>query len=434
MSLKTSSLVNLYEKLKREYMKRTPKSRNLYDRARPYLPNGVTYNLRYFQPYPLYITTADGPYIWDVDGNKYIDLWMVHGAAIFGHNYRPVIDAIIEYLNSNSGHLGWSNPWESRWAEAVTRWFQQDMARPTNSGTEANMYAIRLARAFTGKPKIGKFIGGWHGSSDELHIGVHGDGTRPESLGLRPQENVLLLRYNDFETITLIRKHASELACVIMEPVMGAGGAIPSERQFIEALREECTVNNVVLIFDEVITGFRFYGGASRFYGVKPDIVTAGKAVTGQYFPGAGAIVGRADIMRMLESEVFHGGTYTGNPISMIGGYTLIGELERRHEEVYSHLNRLGDKLREGLRSLIEREGFEEELNVTGIGSMLGIHSRSDTLLRTMHMFFLTRGISFLNPTTPHLFLSLSHTEEHVKLITDAFEEFLSVLRKGGIL
>ncbi len=304
------------------FEERTKKSKVIFEKAKKYLPGGVCYGSRYFEPYPLCIVKAKGSKVWDIDGNEYVDYWMDHSAAILGHNYEPVIEAVKEQLN-NGPFFGYLNEEAVKWAEQVCKWFPSaEMVRPTNSGTEGNMYNIRLARAYTGRKKIGKFEGHWHGGYDALHKAVSYPFDKPASLGLTENQirNTILLPFNDLDGVRE-RIKGEDLACMILEPVMGAGGFIPPENDFLKGLRELCDEKDILLIFDEVVTGFRFVGGAQKFYGVKPDLTTLGKTVGGQYFAGAGAICGRADVMEKIDhlkhpnfwERSFHGGTYTGN-------------------------------------------------------------------------------------------------------------------------
>mgnify|MGYP000601387256 CR=1 FL=1 len=429
-----------------DYTEFSKTSRELFEKARKYLPGGVTYSIRYVEPYPFYVVKAKGSRIWDIDGNEYVDYWMAHGAAVLGHNYEPIVEAIKEQLEYGI-HFGWCNEWEIKWAEAVCRWFDMDKVRPTNSGTEANMYAIRLARAYTKRRKIGKFAGGWHGGYDGLHKAVVYPYDKPASLGLTDcvQNDIVILPYNDLDGVMSITKN-KELAAIIVEPVLGAGGAIPAERDFLKGLRELCDEKGIVLIFDEVITGFRFYKGGQHYYRVKPDIITTGKAVGGQYFPGAGAICGIEDIMDLLDhlkrknfwERVFHGGTYTGNALTMRAGYTLIRELEEKKDQIYPYLDSLGDKFMKGLRDIFD----EHELDalVVGVSSMIGVHFtkakklnpveiskyKDFELMRKYHRFMLNHKIVYLSVIAPHLFISTAHTKEDIDEFLRLTEKFVS--------
>jgi len=428
------------------YVDRTPKSRELYERAKKHLPGGVSYGLRAIPPYPFYVVKAKGSRLWDVDGNEYIDFWMGHGAVVTGFGYEPVIQAIREQLELGT-HFGWCNEWEVRWAEAVTEWFGMDMVRPTNSGTEANMYAVRLARAYTRRVKVGKFEGGWHGGYEGLHAGVNYPYDKPASLDLTyaPPKDLVLLPYNDLDDVRKKVK-GENLAALIVEPVMGVAGCIPAEREFLKGLRELADEEGFLLIFDEVITGFRFFRGAQNYFGVRPDLITTGKTVGGQYFPGAGALVGKAEYMELLDhtkhphfwERAFHGGTFVGNPLTMRAGYTLIKDLLSKGEGFYSKLYGVGNKLKSMLEEVIEKHGIQSY--VTGLGSMVGIHFTKEkpinglTSERTKNVkacealfkHMLDNGIVYQSPTKPHLFLSIAHSDEDLIKFINVFEEFLT--------
>ena len=420
-------------------------SAKIYEEARKYLPGGVSYSLRYFDPHPIYIVRAKGSRVWDVDGNEYVDYWMGHGAVVTGFGYEPVLEAVREQLALGT-HFGWCNEWEVKWAEAVTQWFGLDMAKPTNSGTEANMYAIRLARTYTKKKKIGKFIGGWHGGYPELHVAVNYPYDHPSSLDMQyvKADYTVLLPYNDLDGVREAVKN-EDLAAVIVEPVVGVAGCIPAQRDFLKGLRELADEKGFLLIFDEVITGFRFYKGAQNYYGVKPDIVTAGKAVGGQYFAGAGAIVGSSEYLELMNQvarprfweRAFHGGTFVGNPLTMRAGYTLISELLSKGESFYEKLYALGNRLIKGLEDSVGRASAQ--CHITGLGSMIGIHftkeapkdpltSEKTKNLRACELLFkhmVGRNTLYLSPAKPHLFLSIAHTPEEIDKFVNDFEEFL---------
>ena len=418
------------------------RSYQLFLEALKYLPSGVTYGNRYSEPYPIYLERAEGQYVWDVDGNRYVDLWMGHGALIMGHQYRPVVEAAVEQLR-NGAHFGYSHEWEVKWAKQVCSMVPSiKMVRPTNSGTEANMYAVRLARGYTRRTLIGKFEGGWHGGYDGLQIGVTYPVDKPSSLGITENtaRDTVLLPYNNLEE-TERRVKGRNLACIVVEPVMGAGGFIPAQREFLKGLRELCDREGIVLIFDEVITGFRLSpGGAQQLYGVIPDITVLGKAVGGGPFP-AGAFGGREDIMELIDlrkhphpyERVFHGGTYSGNPLTMRAGYTLLTELAKG--EVYRHINRLGDRMRGRLEEMADGH----PLHITGIGSLVCLHFTKEkpydihTANRTKNVemakeyfrHLLSKGFIYVPPHVPHLFISASHTEETIEQICDVTEEFI---------
>ncbi len=425
------------------YWERTRKSRELFEKAKKHIPGGSAYSIRYFEPYPFYVSRAEGSRIWDVDGNEYIDFWMVHFAAVLGHGYKPVIEAAREQLEYGA-HFGWCNEWEGKWAEAVCRWFDMDMAKPANSGTEANMYAVRLARAYTGRRKIGKMEGGWHGGYDGLHKAVNYPYDKPSSLGLTSVENIIPLPFNDLEaTIRIAEKE--DLAGIILEPVLGSAGFIPASGEYLKGIREFCSIRNIVLIFDEVITGFRHPGGMQKYFKVKPDILTLGKTAGGQYFAGAGGICGAAEIMSLLDqierpefwSRSFHGGTYVGNALTMHAGYVTVNELEKRCEEIYSYINSLGEYGRRRVMEVLKNNRFEAY--VTGLLSMIGLHftkenpvngltaerTKNRELSRKLFNHMLQNGIAYQTPETPHFAVSTAHTMDEVERLAKELETFI---------
>jgi len=426
------------------YPDRTQRSRIFFEKAKKVLPGGVSYSIRFFEPYPFYVAKAKGQKIWDIDGNAYTDYWTGHGALLMGHGYPPVIEAVKKQLEEYV-HVGFPHEWEVRLAEQVSRMVESvELMRFTNSGTEAAMYACRLARAYTRRKFIGKFEGGWHGGYDCLHIGVSPPYEVPGSLGILQGslEYTILLPYNDLEGIRR-RVRGSDLAAIIVEPVLGAGGAIPADLSFLKGLREICDELGAVLIFDEVITGFRLSpGGAQKLYHVRPDLTIFGKILGGGELP-AGGFGGRREIMELLDQikyprpheRAFQGGTFAANPITTRAGYTLLKDLEE-HPQIYQKINDLGERTRRGLEEVFTRYGLAAQ--VTGIGSMIGVHftpekprdarmAQRGKNLRMAKRFFthlLNSGIIYLTPETPHLFISASHVEEDVEKLIQAVEDF----------
>jgi glutamate-1-semialdehyde 2,1-aminomutase len=362
--------------MSKNYVSKTPRSKALYERAKNFLPAGVSYAIRYFEPYPFYTAKAKGSRLYDVDGNEYIDFWLGHTALILGHSPPAIVKAVKKQLE-NGTHYGTSHELEIELAEEVAKTVPStEMIRFTNSGTEANMYAVRLARAYTGRNKVAKFEGGWHGGYDALHIGVKYPFDVPESAGLTAGalQDTILLPFNDLEGVKKRLKN-EQVASIIIEPVLGAGGGIPAEKEFMKGLREFCDEKEILLIFDEVITGFRLApGGAQQYFGVTPDITVFGK-ILGGGFP-IGAFCGRRKIMQRLDTRIyerphysFHGGTFTANPIAMVAGLTTLKMLE--DGRLINKLNKLGDKIREQLREIFEANGVD--VQVTGVGSLFNV-------------------------------------------------------------
>ncbi|MGQ9625167.1 MAG: aspartate aminotransferase family protein [Candidatus Bathycorpusculaceae bacterium] len=411
------------------YISKTPQSKSLYERAKKVLPAGVSYGLRYFEPYPFYTARAKGSKLFDVDENEYVDFWLGHTALILGHSPSTVVEAVKRQLEKGT-HYGTAHILEIQLAEKVTKMVPSaEMIRFTNSGTEANMYAARLARTYAGKSKIAKFEGGWHGGYDALHIGVKHPFDIPESAGLTlgALQDTIVLPFNDIEGVKAKLKN-EEVAAIFIEPVLGAGGAIPAEKEFLKELREFCDEQGILLIFDEVITGFRLApGGAQQYYGVKSDLTVFGK-ILGGGFP-VGAFCGRKEIMERLDTTVykrpqysFHGGTFTANPITMTAGLETLKILE--DGQLINQLNNLGDKIREQVREIFETAGVD--VQVTGAGSLFSVHFTKEIVkdacaafradrekLVSYHLMLIENGVFFL-PTHSGA-LCTAHSEADVE-------------------
>ncbi len=354
------------------------KSRQLYRRASRAIPGGVNSPVRYYPPYPMFVASAKGARFRTIDGDEFLDYCMAYGALIDGHASPEVIEAV-QKTAAKGSIFGQPTVAEVELAETISSLMpSMQMVRLVNSGTEATMHALRLARGFTGKKKILKFEGGFHGSHDSVLAkkGMRGSVTaRPSSEGIpvETSKNTLVADYNDKETTAkIIRDHAGELAAVIVEPVAGNMGPIPPTRGFLESLRKLTRENNVVLIFDEVITGFRLsLGGAQEYFHIKPDLTILGKIVGGG-FPLA-AFGGKREIMRNLSplGPVYQAGTYSGNPVSVTAGLTTLRSLKRRSNQVYPKLERLGRALSNGIRDLVQSQNISAQVNQ--VGSMFQI-------------------------------------------------------------
>jgi len=421
-----------------EYVSKTRKSSALYERAKKVLPAGVSYGIRYFEPYPFYTARAKGSKLYDVDGNKYIDFWLGHTALILGHSPPAIVKAVKSQLEDGT-HYGTSHELEIKLAEQVAKMVPSaEMVRFTNSGTEANMYATRLARSYTGKSKIAKFEGGWHGGYDALHVGVKYPFNIPESAGLTAGtlQDTIVLPFNDLEGVKEKLKN-EEVASIIIEPVLGAGGGIPAEKEFLKGLREFCDEKGILLIFDEVITGFRLApGGAQQCYGVASDITVFGK-ILGGGFP-IGALCGCREIMERLDPRVyerphysFHGGTFTANPITMTAGLATLKILE--DGQCISQLNKLGAEIRVQLKEVFEANGID--VQVTGVSSLFGMNFTKEDVksanaffkadrkkLVDYHLRLIANGVFFL-PT--HIgALSTAHSKADVEKLLSETEEY----------
>lgn len=426
------------EQMNRKYTSKTPKSKALYERAKKVLPAGVSYGIRYFEPYPFYTAHAKGSKLYDVDGNEYVDYWLGHTALILGHSPEPIVKAVGKQLE-NGTFYGTAHELEIRLAEQVTRMVPSaEMTRFTNSGTEANMYATRLARAYTGINKIAKLEGGWHGGYDSLHVGVKPPFDAPESAGLTSGavQDTLILPFNDLEGVK--RKLRNEkVASVVIEPVLGAGGGIPAEKGFLEGLRKLCDEKGILLVFDEVITGFRLApGGGQQYYGITPDLTVFGK-ILGGGFP-AGAFCGRAEIMERIDSRKyerakssFHGGTFSANPITMTAGLTTLKLLE--DGSLIDRLNTLGQEIRTRLQDILSARNID--VCITGAGSLFNVHFTREKMtdarasyradrarLIDYELNLITNGV-FLLPTHNGA-LSTAHSDKDVEKLLLETEKY----------
>ncbi|WP_421754693.1 glutamate-1-semialdehyde 2,1-aminomutase [Croceimicrobium sp.] len=366
----------------------TSQSKSLFQEASRYIPGGVNSPVRAFKSVggdPIFMDHAKGAYLYDADGNRYIDYIASWGPMIMGHAWAPVIEAV-QKAAERSTSFGAPTEMEIELARLIVESIPNvERIRMVNSGTEATMSAIRLARGFTGKNKFIKFAGNYHGHGDSFLIKA-GSGAvtlgHPSSPGVTPgtAQDTLLAEYNDLEGVkALVQANPNEIAAIILEPIPGNMGCILPEAGFIEGLRELCTQENILLIFDEVMTGFRLgFGGAQEALGIEADLVTYGKVI-GAGLP-VGAYGGREDIMEYVapNGPVYQAGTLSGNPIAMTAGYTLLKYL-KEHPEVYQDLETKCARIEEGLHPLLKAKGLPYQINRKG--SMISLHF-SDQAIR----------------------------------------------------
>jgi glutamate-1-semialdehyde 2,1-aminomutase len=439
-----------------EWEKRLPDSKAWANRARQVLPDGVTSPVRgggVFDPYPFYVRRGHGAYLDDVDGNRYVDTVMAFGPVILGHGHPAVTEAVAAQAAEGMIY-GAATPLEVEVAEAFTRMVPTaDLVRFVPSGTEATMHAIRVARGYTGKPKILKFEGHYHGNHDQVLLsvstpvdiaGTEADPLRlPVGSGIPPENlaNTLLTVWNDLEAVErVIRRHRHELAAVITEPIMANKGFIPPDDGYLLALQQLCRDNDVLFIMDEVITGFRLArGGAQEAFGLSPDLSTFAKAM-GNGAP-IGAFAGRREVMSVLEGgRVRHAGTYNAAPVALAASKATLAELDAGDGLVYAGLEDLGSTLVDGLRDVVDRVGAPAI--VQGRGSMLQIYFTGLPRIRTyreaartdqaMYSRFahemIARGV-FVHPDGfEHVFLSAAHTQDDVATILEAVQDSLQAI------
>lgn len=356
-------------------MNEISRSKALFDKAKQFIPGGVNSPVRAFRAVggnPLFIKKAKGPYLFDEDGNQYIDLINSWGPMILGHAHPAIEEAIREAVSA-SPSFGAPTAREVEMAELICSMVPSvEKVRMVNSGTEATMSAIRVARGYTGRDKIIKMEGCYHGHGDSFLIAA-GSGALtfgyPDSPGVTKgtAQDTLIAPFNDLKAIeNLIAKNPDEIAALILEPVVGNMGCVIPAEGYLQGLRELCTRHGIILIFDEVMTGFRLaQGGAQELYGVKPDMSTLGKIIGGGL--PVGAYGGRKEIMDSVSpaGPVYQAGTLSGNPMAMAAGLVMLKHL-KAHPEIYGQLTQTTTKLVNGMRDEIRKAGFNFTINQVG--------------------------------------------------------------------
>jgi glutamate-1-semialdehyde 2,1-aminomutase len=366
------------------YRQTTPGSQALHLKAERAMPGGTTRTTTYFDPYPLYIERGEGCRIWDVDGAERLDMLGNYTAMILGHAHPKVVEAIRRQAGLGTAFAA-ANPIEVELAELLCeRVPSLDQVRFCNSGTEATMFAMRLARAYTGRPKIARIEGGYHGTHDQAEVSTHPDPAaagpadrpraQPDSIGTPAWalEQTVVLPFNDSDAAErILREEGGSVAAVILEPIIGAGGVIAAMPEFLQRLRSLTRELGMLLIFDEVISLRVAPGGAQQLYGVTPDLTTMGKIIGGG-LPVA-AFGGRAEVMELLDPRrdpnLAQGGTYNGNPLGMAAGLAAMRELT---PDVYQDLNRKGERVKDQLSEVFASHGVVAQVN--GIASLFAIH------------------------------------------------------------
>ena len=411
------------------YEERTEASRRLFERAKKVFAGGVNHNARYYPPYPLFVRRAKGQYIWDEDGNRYTDYWMGHMALILGHSPAVVSQALREQVG-NGTHFGTSSRLSVELGEEVQKTVPcAEMLRFCNSGAEATMYLVRLVRGYTKKRVVIKMAGGWHGYNTELNKGVHEPFDRTEGKGILPEEQAFT-RVVEFNDLGAARKAVEEakgdVAAVFLEPVLGAGGCIPADPDYLRGLRELADRWGFLLAFDEIITGFRLaLGGAQERYRVTPDIASFGKIVGGGL--PIGLVCGKREVMsladptRKADFVSIGGGTFSENPLSMTAGLATIRYLRRKKRIVYGRLEKMGTRLRRGIDKSLAETGVTAR--TTGTASLFLTHFESarvgpkprdnEKVAAEYAVYLMSRGIFILPRHAGGI--SLAHTDEDIE-------------------
>jgi glutamate-1-semialdehyde 2,1-aminomutase len=421
----------------------TTKSQKLFAEATSLMPGGVNSPVRAFRSVgrdPVYIASAAGSRMIDVDGNEFIDYVGSWGPMILGHAHPRVIEAIQQTAKAGTS-FGACSEQEVELARLIKEFVPSiEIVRMVNSGTEATMSAMRLARAFTKRDKIIKFEGCYHGHGDSFLIKA-GSGVAtlglPDSPGVTAStaKDTLTARYNDFASVSkLIEGNRGEIAAVFIEPVGGNMGCVPADPEFLSALREICDEEGILLVFDEVMTGFRLArGGAQELYGVTPDITTLGKIIGGGL--PVGAYGGRAEIMNLIApaGPVYQAGTLSGNPLAMAAGLATLGVIDE-DAEFYSKLEAASAYLEQGLRSAMDERRSNYTIN--RVGSMMTIFftdhevsdfdtaKLSDTFQFSAFFGKMLEGGVYLPPSQfEAMFISAAHSTEDLDRTIDAFKQ-----------
>jgi len=428
----TKSLSDALQQLEQDYVKRTSNSKAAVTRAAEVMPGGETRSVLHFSPYPLVIKSGEGATLTDIDGHCYRDFVSDFGAGLYGHS-QPLIQAAIKEVVDNGLTLGGLNQYEGEFARLLVERFPAlEKVRFTNSGTEANLMALTTARVVTGRDKILVMLGGYHGSVLTF--------SSPASRTFAPYD-VVFGSFNDLaKTEQAVADCGDELAAVIVEPVMGAGGVIAAELLFLQGLKELANRTGALLIFDEVITSRMGPAGAQGEYGITPDLMTCGKYLGGG--GNFGAFGGRADLMSIYDANrpdaVTHGGTFNNNVITMAAGATGLREIFT--PQVAAKLLETGNRFRTDLNAICQQQGVA--LQVTGLGPVLGFHFHNQTVrspeqaalsnpqAKTLfHMAMLEQGVYLLR--RGGAMLSIAHTDEDLDIFKSVFTDVLK--QYGGL-
>ncbi len=409
------------------------KSRELYREAIELMPGGVSSPVRAFKPHPFFVSKARGSKIYDVDGNEFIDYCMAYGALILGHANEEVKNAIKEKLED--GWLyGTPIELEVKYAKLIRKYYPSiEMLRFVNTGSEATMSALRVARGFTGREKIVKIEGSFHGSHEAVLVKAGSGATTfgvPNSAGVPKDfvKNTLQVPFNDVQALSYVLEKNKDVAAVIMEPVMGNSSLVLPEGDYLKEVRKITSENDVLLIFDEIITGFRLaMGGAQEFYGVKADITTLGK-IAGGGFP-IGIYGGRKEIMEKVapSGDVYQAGTFSGNPISLLAGYTTVKTIEKYNaiERTSRKTKNLCEAIADDLKNA--ELAFIASMFCIYFGKTPKNYSEALKLDKDSYMKFfwklLQKGVFFPPSQFEVCFMSFAHSDEDIEKTANAIRE-----------
>ena len=368
--------------LERNYKKNTKHSNLLYQKSLKFFPGGISHNIRFFTPYPFCVKKATGKYLVDVDSNTYTDYWMGHWALILGHSPQNVSLALSKQVK-NGTLYGTVNSLSIELAETIQRLMPKaEKLRFATTGSEATMYAVRLARAATRKKIVAKIIGGWHGFNSSLLESVNYPFEINEGLGLDVDNKYIKsIPFNDLDTsLQLLNNVKEDLACIIVEPILGGAGCITPNNDYLQGLQEFSKKNNIIFILDEIVTGFRLsIHGAYKMFKLDPDLFTLGK-IAGGGLP-IGIVCGKNEILSLSNPNdknnknlicSIGGGTFSANPVTMTAGLKTLEFLQNNKKIVYSKINELGAYTRKELQKIFDENNAD--VKITGIGSLFNVH------------------------------------------------------------
>jgi glutamate-1-semialdehyde 2,1-aminomutase len=443
-----------YEKA---YLSRTRRSKAHFERAKKVIPAGVESNVRFFPPYPFYVKKAEGAHIFDIDGNRLIDYALGYGPMILGHNHPAVVRAAKDQIDRGMMY-GASSDLAIDYVKMVQKALPSiEMFRFANSGTEATMHPLRVARAFTGKEKIAKAEGSYHGGHDYALQSIDVPEDKLKHRARQPavpfgkgipriiSDLVVIYPFNDWPaTEEVLTKNADDLAAVIIEPIQAGGGCFAPRDNYLKKLRKLTRELGIVLIFDEVLTGFRVaFGGAQELYGIKPDMTSIAKIAGGGYqLAGFG---GRKEIMEEIVPKeggnVYHGGTYNAHPVSMAAGLETLRILSR--PGIYRKIDSIGDSLFQGLRDAAE--DAKVDVWVENVGSLGQLYFTGKEMCtwrdafnadaekwKHWFMYSLGKGVFFGVPhADEHFFTSLAHSKEDIQESLDVSTEAFRQIARG---
>jgi len=384
--MKNSGSKALWAEIVEEYRKKNPKSEAFFHSVSKSQVGGGSHNLRLFSPFPFYDSHCSGSKVRDIDGNTYIDFWQGHFSNILGHNPQIIRDALIDYFQKGQGLItGFPHQFQLELAELILSRCSADKIRFTTSGTLATMYAVMLAKSFTNRSVVLKIGGGWHGAQPYTLKGIssYKNGfNKVESAGLpyELKDNIITTRFNDCQDLKdKFEKNGDRIACLIIEPFIGAGGFIFGEKEYLEKAGQLTKKYGALLIFDEVVSGFRFHAGfLQRLYGIKPDMTVLGKSIGGGM--PLSAVAGRGEILSLCDTNTnsnrrvkFEGGTFSAHPSALLSGLTFLKYLIKDEGKIYPKINKMGEMVRKKIEEIFIRNGFN--VKCTGVNESMGINS-----------------------------------------------------------